>query len=322
MKARQTPTRKELAKNRPHHPFPTNGIATTPIPHFPAANNPTEWTTHDLWTNLHMIPNPLREVIAASPEAKEIPQSWFHTLPIGHYKPIHREFASLLLTANRPLLRAFIVADLNLLARDLRLHLLMFRGFARAKYGMRSEVMAPLLGVESIAQLLSRLQNCVRTNGEFQSNTLPEQTPRPNPSVPTAPNHFLQKALHKQFPTSDHLFHYTPGIQPIHTDHPPFSAQIPELALPNTIARRIPTTESTHHRNHPESMWGAERDGTTPSVDADASAPGNRLVQKPIFAFMSLGQGAPPHSQKAPSPDPQCVSTGKDADYSEAHESP
>ena len=99
--------------------------------------------------------------------------NWFHILPKGHYDALDRDFARALRNNDATLLGAFIMADVNLLARDIELDLLALRGFIRAKYGMRSEAVAQLLGIDSAAQLLIKMNAWVRTKQMLQALTFP-----------------------------------------------------------------------------------------------------------------------------------------------------
>ena len=217
----------------------------TAVPSIPP-DPPSDSTPQERRARLQMIPNPLRSAIAESPFAPLIPESWFNIFPIGWYKERSRTFSNTLQMSGETLLRAFIAADINLMARDLRLSLLLFRGFTRAKYGMRSEAIAHLLGVESTAQLLMTLQNRVRLTPRLQAYTLPTPLVDRDPSIPIITSHYIPDHWKRLFPTSDHLFHQVQGIYPIMSDGT--SIVTPRSAPPNRPEMQETVTPS--HQDH------------------------------------------------------------------------
>ena len=168
-------------------PFPDAQPTTSPLTSSPQEKHPTapvdvrslsiprnpHSKVNYLWHRLYMIPDPLRSTIAESPVAALIPLTWFEILPNNQYTAAGRDFAATLKTEHPTLLRRFIEADLNLLARDPRLDLLAFREFSRAKYGQRSTGVAQILQVECLGPLLLSLQAYVRHNPNMRAYTLP-----------------------------------------------------------------------------------------------------------------------------------------------------
>ena len=109
----------------------------------------------------------------------------------------------------------FLTADINLLARDLRLDLLKLRRFTRARYGFRSTKVEQILGIVSMAQMLSAMQQNICANTHLQANTLPETPPQMDDSLhlPRITSHFIQPADKRSLPSTNQLFFATPDIQ-------------------------------------------------------------------------------------------------------------
>ena len=164
--------------------------------------------------DIQAIPNPLRDTIQDSPYAPKMPSNWFQILSIGHYGSLDRDFARTLRGGDVTLLRAFVMADINLLARDLKLNLTL-RGLARAKYGMRSEAIAQLLGIESTAQLLIKMNAWVCAHQELQAHALPGTPTSLGIHIPRISPHYIPERLRERISSTDYLFLHTPGIHPI-----------------------------------------------------------------------------------------------------------
>ena len=197
-------------------------------------------------------------------------------------------------------MRAFVEADINLLARDVRLDLLLLRGFTRAKYGMRSEAVALLLGIDSLAQLLIQMHNWVRTRKETQAYTLSNPPTHPAPGIPRLSSHYTPEYCKVRVSTSDHLFRQVRDIQPtlaggfVNPNRPNVPSPFERLGstiLPSPQRNSSPKDSAPmappheyHRAVSPQPPPTGERDGST---------------QRPIQTFMSI---TPRQSQQKPVP--------------------
>ena len=98
---------------------------------------------------------PLRGIFRSSPIAKDIPMTWFCVTLLTFFDQADRDFAARAQREDPALLRAFVLADINIACRDARINTNQKRGLVRYKYNLTGGRLALMMGVSSLNDLLA-----------------------------------------------------------------------------------------------------------------------------------------------------------------------